>query len=266
MRFRKAQSTEGHREKEPIQLRDQALQGIRRLILDPQNSSLRDGDATTSERHIADRLSISRTPVREALAVLEQLGVLNQVPQVGIRVRKISLEEAADVLRIREGIETVAVERIVQNTNGNPEIIAELESAVREMDGLRNDVHRFMTADTSFHCLLVQRGGLGSRVGVIQSLRDLIHLHRLQQHALATHSDMSDIVTEHASVVNSLRSNEEQAVKAVEEHLTQTLQRLRSIVRETGTGHASGRDAYPEHIEVGAQAGNAVAASSAARR
>lgn len=254
MRFRKALAAEGRHKQEPEQLRDQALQGIRKLILDPQNSSLRDGDAFTSERDIADRLGISRTPVREALAVLEQLGVLNQVPQVGIKVRKISLEEATDIVRIRRGIETAAVERIVQNANTNPEVIAELESAIREMDEIRKDVHRFMKADTAFHCLLVRRGALGSRVGVIQSLRDLIHLHRLQQHALPALSDMSDILTEHANVVNTLTSSEERAVNAVEEHLSKTLERLKSAAR----------DANAEH-EVVFEAANALAATSAAR-
>jgi DNA-binding GntR family transcriptional regulator len=270
MRLRKAQSTDVQRQKESVQLRDQALQGIRNLILDSQDSSLRDG-ALTSERNIAEQLGISRTPVREALAVLEQLGVLNQVPQVGIQVRQISLDEAVDVLRIRGGMETAAVERIADNTHTNQATVADLESVIQDMERLQNDVHRFMKADTSFHCSIVRCGGLGSRVGIIQSLRDLIHLHRLQQHALTSRPEMADIVSEHANIVKALRGGGEAAVKAVDEHLASTLERLRNVSRsrsvvENRTAHAAAQSNNAELSQVAAEQPSVVAVGAAARR
>jgi DNA-binding GntR family transcriptional regulator len=220
----------------PIQLRQHALDEIRTLILAPNKSRLRNSalknlpDGTkTSERAIAEELQMSRTPVREALAVLEQLGIVEQTPQVGVRVRQISLQEAENTLRIREGVEGAAVERI-QEDDSNRRAVEELQSSVDAMTDLKSDVHAFMKADTDFHRSIVRLAGFSSHVGIMQSLRDLIHLHRLQ-HDLPKQGEMDAIVAEHAEIVRAISAAEGKAMPAVDEHLANTLERLRRLSR-----------------------------------
>jgi len=224
------------RAEEPIQLRQRALDGIRALILAPTKGRLRNSalknlpDGTlTSERAIAEELQISRTPVREALAVLEQLGIVEQTPQVGVRVRQISLQEAANVLRIREGMEGAAVERIEAIGESKRRALEELESSVANMTERRSDVHAFMEADTDFHCSIVRLAGFSSHMGIMQSLRDLIHLHRLQ-HVLPTKDETQAIIAEHSQIVLALSSTGK-AVAAVDQHLVNTLERLSRLSR-----------------------------------
>jgi len=212
---------------------ESTLERLRDLILRPhvQRGTLRtlkDG-TKTSERAIAEELQVSRTPVREALAVLEQLAIVEQTPQVGVAVRQISIEEVEGVLQIREGIETSAVKRLARSADRD-NAIAELGLAVERMKGLRQDIYAFMEADTSFHCSIIRLSGLGPHVGIMQSLRDRIHLHRLQQQdGLPKNGEISDIVEEHSRMVGSLRAGPREAVEAIEEHLANTLERLRHL-------------------------------------
>jgi DNA-binding GntR family transcriptional regulator len=236
------------RAEEPIQLRQRALDGIRALILAPTKGRLRNSalknlpdGALTSERAIAEELQISRTPVREALAVLEQLGIVEQTPQVGVQVRQISLQEATNVLRIREGMEGAAVERIEASGESKRRALEELESSIANMTERRSDVHAFMEADTDFHCSIVRLAGFSSHMGIMQSLRDLIHLHRLQ-HVLPTKDETEAIIAEHSQIVLALSSTGK-AVTAVDQHLVNTLERLSRLSRSVdlvNAMHAAG--------------------------
>lgn len=216
------------RSDEPVLLRERALKSIRQLILAPDNRRLRDG-TWTSERNIADELEISRTPVREALAVLEQMGIVEQQLRVGVRVRQICLEEVEDALRIREGIETAAAERLGENDKTKRDLIEKLESTVEHMRKSQSDIQAFMEIDTTFHCALVSGGGLASRAVIVQSLRDIIHLHRLQQHKLPSSLDIEAVIHEHDSILNALKSDAGMRAAVVSEHLRNTLGRLRLV-------------------------------------
>src|SRR5947209_8772550 len=91
-------------------LRAEAYQKIREMIL---RGEIPLGERT-SERVIAESYAyMSRTPVREALAVLTATGVLDQTPQVGVEVHGVDSEEALQALRLRIGMESVIVEELV---------------------------------------------------------------------------------------------------------------------------------------------------------
>ena len=85
--------------------RDSALEAIRALIF---QGDLPIG-VKTSEREISERLggNMSRTPVREALAVLTQTGIVVQYPQIGLMIPAVELEEALEAQHLREALEIV---------------------------------------------------------------------------------------------------------------------------------------------------------------
>src|SRR5579872_388405 len=134
----------------------------RRLLADRAydalKSSLQSGDFPPgmflSERQLAARLGMSKTPLKSALVRLEQEGYLRISPQQGIVVREPSIQEVSDLFDLREAIETFAVRRLAGHVR--PADAERLRDnlkgqarAVRERDA--SEATRL---DTEFHTLL----------------------------------------------------------------------------------------------------------------
>lgn len=64
---------------------------------------------------VAERLSISLTPVREAFSQLEVEGIITRAPHKGARVAQVSTERAREIYRIRSVLEGLAIELAVPN-------------------------------------------------------------------------------------------------------------------------------------------------------
>jgi len=112
-------------------IRDNTLRVLREAILD---GNLKPGERLI-ERDIAEKLGISRTPVREAIRKLELEGLVNQVPGKGVVVAKISFEEVIEIYNIRAVLEglaaKLAAEKInLQIRNKLKMLISEMEIAI----------------------------------------------------------------------------------------------------------------------------------------
>ena len=203
--------------------REETLLQIRELILTP--GRLESG-FRTSERDIAKLLDVSRPVIREALAVLEQLGVVQQLPNVGVHVRLITIEEVREILRIRSGLEGAVVQELVGN-RANDGKLREIATNMRQADA-----HEFMKQDTLFHCEMARLAGFDSSLAFINGLRDRLHVFRLRNMTPPTPDEMADIVREHVAIMDALRESSDAtpAVQALQEHLQATESRLARIL------------------------------------
>jgi DNA-binding GntR family transcriptional regulator len=210
-----------------VSKRTEAYLAIRGLIL---SGSLPVGKRT-SERELAEEyVHMSRTPVREALAVLTATGLIEQFPQSGAAVRDISQDEALRAILLRGGMETVIVAELAA-TRPNPESDEFAKAGDTMKRALRGDVGTvdFMLADTSFHCELARLGGFASAVTTLQGLRDRVHLYRLKDSL--TPEDMRHIVMEHNRLLERLKKGDKNgATAAMRRHLQAARNRI------TGTG------------------------------
>jgi DNA-binding GntR family transcriptional regulator len=167
----------------------------------------------TSERAIAEQyVKMSRTPVREALAVLEGTGVVDQIPQVGVEVHQTGPAEALQALDLRIGMESVIVEELAGRDGLD---LGTLDNTMKAMESARSSGDRieFMLADTRFHKELTQLGGFHTSVTALQGLRDRVHLLRLRQPL--SEEQMGEILDEHAALVGAI--NADDPVRAGEE-------------------------------------------------
>lgn len=86
-------------------LRERAYEAIKRRILD----SLYKPGELLSENQLADELGISRTPIREALRDLASGGLVRILPQRGVMVSELTLQDIVEVYQLREQLECFAV-------------------------------------------------------------------------------------------------------------------------------------------------------------
>ena len=91
---------------EYLPLRDVVFNTLRQAIL---TGELKPGERLM-EIHLADRLGVSRTPIREAIRKLELEGFVTMVPRKGAQVARISEKNLKDVLEVRRALDTLAVQ------------------------------------------------------------------------------------------------------------------------------------------------------------
>src|SRR3954451_8522520 len=104
-----------------------------------------------SEQDIADRLKVSRQPVREAFIKLSEIGLVRVLPQRGTFVMKISAKEVMDARFVREAVEC-AIARRASEGIGQP-AIDELRAIIAEQSkaGRAKDEEAFFALDDAFH-------------------------------------------------------------------------------------------------------------------
>lgn len=202
--------------------RDTAISTLRSMIV---RGELEPG-RTFSENELAVQFEFSRTPVREAVAMLVGQGLLDQIPQVGIRVHEFSEAEIQDLLETRGILETNICARFADKPPAAKDIEAlrtltdEMEQAARADD--RCD---FLDADARFHTEIAERALFLLAAEQLERISDKIRIVGLS--ALFRRDGMDDVLAEHRAIVDALEAHDsEGASKAMEEHLAWTRRRL----------------------------------------
>jgi DNA-binding GntR family transcriptional regulator len=147
-----------------------------------------------SEGEIAERLGVSRTPVREAFLRLQVEGFLNLIPKRGAVVVPVPPGEAEDVLDAREAVEGAAVRRLVRRPDLIPDALEQLREVLGTQRGHADsgDLHGFAEADELFHRTIVAAGGNALLLDFYATLAD--RQRRMNVHALRPIPDVLPVV------------------------------------------------------------------------
>jgi DNA-binding GntR family transcriptional regulator len=104
-----------------------------------------------TEQDVAERLGVSRGPVRDAFRALEDVGLLQIEQNRGAYVRKIDFEEAVEIHDIYSALEELAARSAARQLSAAQ--IEELEELVKSMDAAAeaDDLDRYYALNLSFH-------------------------------------------------------------------------------------------------------------------
>jgi GntR family transcriptional regulator of vanillate catabolism len=151
-----------------------AVLGVRDLVF---SGSIAPGERL-SEIGVSERLGLSRTPVRAALARLEQEGILEEIPSGGYSVRQFSEADVADAIELRGVLEGTAA-RLAAERGVPPTKLASLRALVARLDDIvaagpeTMDLDAYIAANAAFHETLAEMSG--SRI-VQRELERVLHL------------------------------------------------------------------------------------------
>jgi len=179
-----------------------------------------------SEKEIAERFDVSRTPVREAVAILVREDLLDQIPQVGVTVHVFSEEEIDDLLNTRHMIETHVTARLADRpaTSEDLEALADLMETMRAAATARDRLG-FLEADAAFHAEIARRAGFALAAQLIGALSDKIRVVGLD--ALHRDDGMDQVLAEHQAILDAIATHDSVgASKAMDAHLQKTRNRL----------------------------------------
>jgi DNA-binding GntR family transcriptional regulator len=198
---------------------DHAYRWTRERILD---ATFRPSDII-SEREVAERVGLSRTPVREAFLRLEGEGFLRLYPKRGAVVVPVTESDVRDVLQARLVIEPWAASEAARR-NDRRALADRLSLHVAALvDARRNrDAAGYQEADRAFHLAIVEVTDNRLLTDFYRSLRD--RQLRVGAVALATSEGRAaTIVEEHRAISNAITAGRpEEAADAVGAHIRST--------------------------------------------
>lgn len=155
---------------------DIAYQRLKKLILD----GVLPAGAQLLEQEAAEKLSMSRTPVREAMIRLQQEGIVAIRPRHGMRVLPVSADDMREIYEVLTSLEGTAVAILAEKGLSKTQKSA-LDKALNEMDAAltRDDLRAWAEADEVFHSRLVEFSGNSRLIGMVSQLWEQSHRSRL---------------------------------------------------------------------------------------
>lgn len=218
-----------------IRSHEQVIAAIEQRIL---AGHLRIGDRLPPERQLAEMLGVSRTAVREALRVLEALGILAAHSGSGRDAGSSLVGEPSEamtlLLRLHLALSNFTVDDVV-NTRITIEGAAvraaaaaestdfqDLEQALVAMDDPTLPVHRFNEFDTQFHVAIGAVSGNQLLAQLMQALRDTMREHMVRAFDRLDDPDkvLIELRRQHRDISELIRSGDgEGAAQAIEAHV-----------------------------------------------
>lgn len=183
-----------------------------------------------SENELAGELGVSRTPVREALAMLRDERLVAIRPQLGTYVTLISDDAVADAAFIREALECAAV-RLTAEGAGDAGLAQLRGNVARQGEAVEaGDLAAFDRLDDDLHKLLCELSG--RRMVWDLSRRANGHLARVRRLSLPDPGYLREMVTEHEEIIRAIERHEPDiAEHTLRHHLRMVLSHVPEIRR-----------------------------------
>ena len=196
---------------EQTPLRIQIAEMLRRAIV---SGNLRPGSVLV-EATLAEQMNVSRAPIREAIQILENDGLVETVAYKGKRVKPLTAREVEETYNLREVFEVMAVRRILQY--GRP--VAALWAHCHEMDRAADagDQDKLTAADEAFHRTLIQVADHDLLLASWNSL--YLRIHQIMALRNTVQPNLFDISGTHPPIVRALEAHDvDEAVRLITEH------------------------------------------------
>lgn len=198
-----------------ILLKNRAYEELKKLI---QSGEFAPG-SFLSERQIAARLGMSKTPIRAALERLESEGFVAIAPQQGAVVRDLSVHEIADQFEIREALETFVLRRLAGQLAAEQRDLVQKNLAAQKKAAEKQDIPRSVELDAEFHILFCKFLGNQEILRTMNHLREKIHRVALRVNQ-GNPARLLPSYREHQAIAEAvMEGNAELAVRRLEEHL-----------------------------------------------
>jgi DNA-binding GntR family transcriptional regulator len=180
------------------------------------------------EEELAEKLGVSRTPIREAINRLHQEGIVVVIPRRGAYVARLTREEIIENLFIREVLEGLAARLAAENISSSS--LAEMRACITQFvsKDLLADLENYSQANVQLHKMIIAASKCKKLINLIHNLFDQMDVVRLRTISFPGRAEKSLI--EHMEIIDALEKKDgARAEKLVRAHI----QDLRKTVTQS---------------------------------
>lgn len=205
-------------EERPVSLLDWAYKQIRQMLF---TGKLQQGQKIVVSQ-LADELSISPTPVKEALNRLAAEGLLEAIPRRGFQVKHQSIKQVQDIFECRILLETYAATKAVDNFPRRPDLRSEMKMALEKLSAADpEDYINIIEEEQRFHGSLVRLAENES----LFSLFNILYGVGFSSFVYAASYHPQKAQAEHQTMYEALENHDlDLLVSTIKEHLARTIE------------------------------------------
>jgi DNA-binding GntR family transcriptional regulator len=189
-----------------------------------------DTDTKLDERRLADELGVSRTPIREALMLLEKEGLIRMIPRRGAFVVRKTKKEILEMICVWGALESLAAKLATQNAS-DKEIAALRENFVNLNDpsSALAAIDEYSEKNIRFHQSIIRL----SKCQLLQEIADglFVHMRAIRARSVKERGQLSNSVVDHVHIIEALEKRDSKlAEKYVREHTNHLSEHVKKYV------------------------------------
>ena len=214
---------------EYLPLREVVFNTLREAIL---TGELEPGEHLM-EVKLANKLGVSRTPIREAIRKLELEGLVVMTPRRSAEVAKITKEDLVDVLEVRRVLEALSIELCCKNRT-KEEIVLLKENLGKFKKSVESgDLTEIAKTDVQFHEIIYNATGNRRLNQILYNLREQMYRYRVEY--LKEDDSRNRLVKEHEEITQAIRARDVKRAQELSfEHLENQRRGIIQAIRAEG--------------------------------
>ena len=200
---------------------------IREVVYESLRSTIISGTIPVGERIIekeyAERLNISRTPVREALRRLEREELVEHIPKIGVVVKRVTIEDAIEVYKIRNNLEILAAISAMEIIT--PGQIDEIEKLLdlTEKRNKEGKVEEVIKLFGEFNSKIYEASGMKRLAIMITKLNE--YTQRFRNISISQNVRREQAIIEHRQILKAIVDKDKDKIKdLIIKHLEYSIQ------------------------------------------
>ena len=199
-----------------VSFRDQAYAALKQAITNADIYAHPE-EIRLDERQLSESLGVSRTPIREAMTLLEQEGFLRTVPRKGVFIVRKTKKQIVEMIEMWAALESMAAR--LATVNASDEEIAGLRAM---FDEFRNStpaehIEEYSDANIAFHQAIIRLSGSHLMGQTIENL--FIHVRAIRRLTISQRDRASRSIVDHMRIIEALEKRDtELAERLVRQH------------------------------------------------
>jgi DNA-binding GntR family transcriptional regulator len=195
---------------------------LREVIFNTIREAIIMGELKPGERlmeiHLAEKMGVSRTPVREAIRKLELEGLVTMIPRKGAHVAQLSAKDIMDVLEVRATLDGLASALSAERIRDNE---------LKDLDNTRKQFATYagkgnlvgsIKKDVEFHDVIYRSSRNERLIQIVNNLREQVQRFRVIY--MKDYSSYADLIKEHSEIYEAIATRDiERARKAAQAHI-----------------------------------------------
>ena len=190
---------------------------LRDVVFNTLREAILTGDIEPGERlmeiRLAEKLGVSRTPIREAIRMLQLEGLVNMTPRKGTVVAEISKEDLKNVLEVRKVLEQLAVEKACENVSD--EAVSELRENLKEINAAikKKNPSDIAKIDVAFHDIIYRITGNDRLIQILYNIREQMYRYRLEY--IKDQDTRQTVVRDHENLIEAIVNKDVEKAKSI---------------------------------------------------